>query len=412
MASILVVDDEADMRLALRNVLAQAGHSVEEAGDGPAALARAERGGLDLVLLDIRLPGMDGKQILRQLREKVPALPVIMVSGYGSVDSAVEVLRLGASHYLSKPFSNKDLLEAVSNTLKGVAAPFQGQEEGVLRRRLKEKISEAAAVAVAEPPRAAAAPSVVEPPRARWPRPLAGLALAGAVLAGALFLRGGASRPGRPAYALAGAHPTALVWVGDRLWTADWVAQTVTEHKLQGDKLSVVRSVKLPGSHLTGLALIGDRLYAADSWRKVIEVRRLDAALSLVDSVPSPAGSPSGLFWDGRYLWSVDAAAGRFYQHDVETRLTVLASYKSPGRTPSSLYRDSRFLWSADADTRTLFQHRLDNELRVVARYNDAALDAGNQPLSCFAWRDGWLWLARDGSPELIRRRLESFRKS
>ena len=109
MARILVVDDEADMRMALANVLNRMGHRIFEASDGPSALEFLQREKADLVLLDIRLPGMDGVQILRNLRETDRTTPVLMVTGYGSVQPAVEVMKLGASHSLPQPFSNRQL---------------------------------------------------------------------------------------------------------------------------------------------------------------------------------------------------------------------------------------------------------------------------------------------------------------
>lgn len=399
MARILVVDDEADMRLALHNVLLQNGHAVEQAGDGMAALARAAKGGLDLVLLDMRLPGLDGKQILRRLKEQDAALPVIMVSGYGSVDSAVEVLKLGASHYLAKPFSNKELVETVERVLASSASAGGPQpEEGVLRRRLAEK----AAGTTVQVRSAQAGPSS---------RPVAKVVVSACLAMAVVLALWSARRNSGEAYTLPSNHPTALVWMGDRLLSADWFTQTVTEHRLKGKSFEFVRSVKLPQSHISGLAAAGERVYLADSWKKVIEVRRLDASLSLIESFPSPGPVPSGLFWDGRYLWSSDASTGRFYQHDPTSGLTVLASYKSPGKTPAGMHKDAQYFWSADADSRALYQHRLDNELRTVARYSLPALDAGNQTLSCFAIRGSDVWLGRDGLSRLVRTPLSSFKK-
>ncbi|MFA6319181.1 MAG: hypothetical protein WC943_17345, partial [Elusimicrobiota bacterium] len=206
-------------------------------------------------------------------------------------------------------------------------------------------------------------------------------------------------------------HPVSVVWKGDRLWTADWFSQTVYEHRLQGGALETVRSTHLPDSHITGLALTDDVLFVADSWKKVIQRRRLDGGLTLLDSVKSPGPDPAGLFWDGRYLWSVDSDTQRFYQHDIDRGLTVIASFRSPGRTPAALFKDDQFFWSADADTRIVYQHRLDNQLRVVAKYTLPALDMGREALSGFTWRDGSVWIARDGLPRLFRYKLGDFKK-
>src|SRR5258708_6226381 len=118
MPKILVIDDEADMRFAVRMLLERSGHSVIEAENGDNALAKLDEMIPDLVLLDMRLPGMDGIQILQKLREKQKDLPIIMVTGYGNVELAEQALQLGADHYLSKPFHNKELIGVIQQILE------------------------------------------------------------------------------------------------------------------------------------------------------------------------------------------------------------------------------------------------------------------------------------------------------
>ncbi|MBI5884081.1 MAG: response regulator [Elusimicrobia bacterium] len=391
MANILVVDDEADMRMALGSVLTRSGHRIEQASDGQAALNRIDKGNIDLVLLDIRLPGMDGVQILRKIREKRDDLPVIMVTGYGSVESAVEVMKLGASQYLSKPFSNKELVDTVMSVLKSHGAapaePSPAPREAPAPQAASGKSEEA------------------EGPKIVWEW-VAGLAAVGVgVLAMAYFLGGPDSFP------VSYQHPVSVVWKGDHVWTADWFNQTVQEHRLQGASLETLRSVHLPDSHITGLAVTDDILFVTDSWKKVIQRRRLDGGLTLVDSVKSPGPNPTGLYWDGRYLWSMDSQTQRFYQHDLDRDLTVIASFRSPGKTPAAVFKDDQFFWSADADTRIVYQHRLDNQLRVVAKYTLPALDMGREALSGFTWKERDIWIARDGLPRLFRYKLGDFKK-
>lgn len=409
MANILVVDDEADMRMALGSVLTRSGHRIEQASDGQAALARIAKGNIDLVLLDIRLPGMDGVQILRKIREKSEDLPVIMVTGYGSVESAVEVMKLGASQYLSKPFSNKELVETVMNVLRAKGSvPSRPQAPASSAASLED--SRGASVAAeaevpAAPPARREGGAPAEGPAAVWEW-AAGLSAVGVgILAMAYFL----GAPG--SYPLSYQHPVSVVWKGDRLWTADWFSQTVYEHRLKGSTLETLRAVHIPNSHITGLALTDDALFVTDSWKKTIERRRFDGGLTLVESVKSPGSNPTGLYWDGRYLWSVDSATRRFYQHDTDRALTVISSFKAPGKTPAAVFKDERYFWSADADTRILYQHRLDNELRVVAKHTLPALDMGREALSCFTWKDGTLWIGRDGIGRLFRYKLDAFKR-
>ncbi len=117
---ILVVDDDAEFRRALRSRLVRRGFAVREAGDGQAALAAAREGTSALLLLDLRMPRLDGIAVVRELRRKQPELPIIVLTGHGSIDSAVEAMKLGAVDYLTKPCPPEDLDRAVDRSLERV----------------------------------------------------------------------------------------------------------------------------------------------------------------------------------------------------------------------------------------------------------------------------------------------------
>ncbi|MFC1680138.1 response regulator [Elusimicrobiota bacterium] len=406
MARILVVDDEADMRMALANVLSRMGHRVFEAGDGPSALEFLSSEGAELVLLDMRLPGMDGLQILRTLRETDRKTPVIMVTGYGSVESAVEVMQLGAAHYLAKPFSNQELVDTVERVLRGGTLP---ERVGVLGRRLAEKVRGGLAPLEARAPVIAAGGSVVaaRPEHSVWPW-LAGLAALFMAIALLWFAAG--RRPGRD-FGIPHEHPTALVWVGDRLFSSDWYTQSIYEFRLRGGRLEAVRSVRLPGTHITGMAFADGHLYVCDSQKRAIQKRRVDKQLSLVRAYTSPGPNPAGLFWDGKYLWSSDASTDRFYRHVVTADLAVVASYRAPGKNPASIYKDDAYFWSADSETRLIYRHRLDGKLRVLSVFSSQLLDQGPAPLSAFTLRGDNIWLGRDGSATLHVRPISKFER-
>jgi two-component system response regulator FlrC len=106
---ILVVDDEAGMRLALSEVLKRCGYQVAAAQDGVEALRQLEVSCFDLVISDVKMPRLDGMAMLQKIRERIPDLPVIMITAFGTVDKAVEAMKMGASDFIQKPFSLEDI---------------------------------------------------------------------------------------------------------------------------------------------------------------------------------------------------------------------------------------------------------------------------------------------------------------
>ncbi len=108
---ILVVDDDRTFRLSTAELLRQDGHDVDVAGDASEAVERLRAGVFDLVLLDMRMPGMDGLTAVEVLRTRGLQVPILMISGFGTIDIAVESLHRGADHFLSKPV-DPDVLSA------------------------------------------------------------------------------------------------------------------------------------------------------------------------------------------------------------------------------------------------------------------------------------------------------------
>ncbi len=116
---ILVVDDEADVRDALRMVLEYDGYEVLTAPDGKTALADLEANPPDAVLLDIKMPGMDGLEVLDKIVARQGPLPVLMISGHGDIATAVECTRRGAVDFLEKPPQRERILVSLRNALSG-----------------------------------------------------------------------------------------------------------------------------------------------------------------------------------------------------------------------------------------------------------------------------------------------------
>src|SRR5512144_1491027 len=107
---VLVVDDQKNMRTTTAIVLRDAGYSVAEAADGAGAIQRVAGATFDVVLTDVRMGAVDGMEVLRATLESSPSTQVIVMTAYGTIESAVEAIRRGAYDYLPKPFREDELL--------------------------------------------------------------------------------------------------------------------------------------------------------------------------------------------------------------------------------------------------------------------------------------------------------------
>jgi DNA-binding NtrC family response regulator len=115
---VLIIDDEESIREYLSMMLEREGYEVVATADGKKALRSQSQDGFDVVVTDLQLPGLSGIDVLSALREQDPTLPVIIVTGHASQESAIEALNLGAFYYLLKPVSNDELKQVVRNALE------------------------------------------------------------------------------------------------------------------------------------------------------------------------------------------------------------------------------------------------------------------------------------------------------
>lgn len=121
-ARVLVVDDEASIRDLLSKTLALAEYDVDTAADASTALGRVRTSEYDLMIADLRMPGMDGLTLIRQVKRIRSELPVIIITGYSSESSAIEAVNLGVAGYLRKPFRVPEVLAAAAKALGPPAA--------------------------------------------------------------------------------------------------------------------------------------------------------------------------------------------------------------------------------------------------------------------------------------------------
>jgi two-component system response regulator PilR (NtrC family) len=132
--AILVADDEPGVRESLAEILRDAGHDAKTAADGRAALAALEEQDFAVIITDLRMPGADGLEVIKRAREIAPQTLAIVMTAHGSVDTAVEALRAGASDYILKPVLFDDLLAKVERLLEHRQLAWQAQ---MLRREVE-----------------------------------------------------------------------------------------------------------------------------------------------------------------------------------------------------------------------------------------------------------------------------------
>lgn len=138
MATVLIIDDERPIRSTLRDILEYEKIKIEEADTGQKGLDIFQSKDIDAVLCDIKMPGMDGLEVLDKLQNINPDIPVIMISGHGTIDTAVDSLKKGAYDYISKPPDLNRLLVAVRNALDRKTLVKES-------RKLKKKVAEKSA---------------------------------------------------------------------------------------------------------------------------------------------------------------------------------------------------------------------------------------------------------------------------
>ncbi len=132
-ARILVVDDEESIRKVLATILEEEGFTVDTASSGKEAIEKSNNGYYNLALIDIRLPDMDGTELLTAMRKTTPEMAKIIITGYPSLQNAMEAVNKGADNYILKPFK-------VENVLRTIDDQLRKQEES--RKYSEERVSE------------------------------------------------------------------------------------------------------------------------------------------------------------------------------------------------------------------------------------------------------------------------------
>ena len=138
---ILIVDDEKHIVGTLKGILADEGYDISVAEDGLDALSMIQSNPPDLLLLDIWLPGMDGIEVLKTVKTDYPGIEVLIMSGHGTIDTAVKATKLGAYDFIEKPFSLDHLTQSVKNVLKLKKTQPASRRKGNSTHSAKRKLA-------------------------------------------------------------------------------------------------------------------------------------------------------------------------------------------------------------------------------------------------------------------------------
>ncbi len=136
MAHILIVDDEAKMRVLLSMMLERKGYEIDQAADGKEALKKLTASAYDLVISDIKMPEMDGRELITRMRQQDIVTPVVFITAFATIDSAVEMMRQGATDYVTKPFDEAKIWLAVERALNVSRLVSENRD---IKQELEEK---------------------------------------------------------------------------------------------------------------------------------------------------------------------------------------------------------------------------------------------------------------------------------
>ena len=136
--SVLIIDDEPLMRVSTLDALLAEGFEVQEASNGEEGIQKIQTGQYDVVITDLKMPGSDGLQVMQACKARSPETEVIVITAHGSVDTAVQAMKLGAYDYITKPFSIDELLLTVDRATK---VQSLRRENVALRQELEGKFN-------------------------------------------------------------------------------------------------------------------------------------------------------------------------------------------------------------------------------------------------------------------------------
>ena len=402
MSKILVVDDESGMRQVISKVLAPLGHDITGTDEGARAVQMAKEQSPDIVLLDIRLADMDSSDIIIRIKAVKPDVPIIILSGFGDTEAAVELVKLGAFDYISKPFKVNEFVNLVNKALSKTGAKTSSARPPAVQGTEHKKS------VVKQAPEAAAAISAV-----KQSKKSVGLIITIA----ALVLLAGAgvyswltyfSLPGDAEFKAPYSDASGICFENKNMWVTDWAEETIYEHD-PGNSLKVINTFKTQVSEPTGITYDGKNLWTSSTLEQKIYKHRLDPALSVEDSFKSPGPSPAGLCFDGKNLWSVDYQQGKLYKHNAANPAEIDAAYDLPAQNPCGIFSRGGYFYVADAKTNRIYKLAADT-LFLAGVYAMPGFEDQKRHVASIAYDGKSMWACAGGVDKLFRFKLASLK--
>ncbi|MHB9155640.1 MAG: response regulator [Endomicrobiales bacterium] len=416
MVKILIMDDEPALRNIVYNIVKPLGHPLFTAEDGRQAIEVAQREVPDLALLDMRVPDMDGLEVLAELRKINPNVRAIMLSGFGDVETAVHALKQGAFDYLSKPFKVDEVLKIVNKAIQSIP---QGAAHAVAAPAAVAA-SPAAAVPAASPapvspqPKAPAAVPGTEAPAAqsavkKIPVPafvIGGLVLAliAGFVAKSFFLSGGSATE----FPIPYSNPIGMCWIKPNLWVSDWVVGNIYQHAPDA-KLSIGSVYKTSNAQPSGLAFDGEFLWSCNSMEKRIYKHAMDKNITIEAIYATPNANPAGLYFDGANLWVLDTNASKIYKHKMDENLSVVGVYDSPAVSPCGMFRNGEYFFIGDYKTSKIYKVSA-KDLSVSEVCTIDEFSEGGYKLASITWDGTNVWASADGVDKILRLPLSALK--
>ncbi|MFH1368939.1 MAG: response regulator [Elusimicrobiota bacterium] len=406
---IIVIDNETGMRKVIAKILVPQGYTVLDADDAASGLAFCGKESPDAVLMDIRLPDMDGPDLLAEIKKINPEIPVIVLSGFGDVDSAIELVKAGAYDHLSKPFKVDALVQMLGKALaKTSQVPAMPGEHLNTRVSQPQKPGQPAM----KPPIAAQREKKgAAKPGAGFFLKIAVLFLAVAALGagGYFFWQNYMGVASTAEFDIKAANPSSLCYYNDNLWITDWVAGQISKFGIKEE--AAYPSQELPGGiQPAGVATDGKKAWISDSFESKIHVLEMSPVYAVKTSYASPGTNPSGLYFDGKNLWSLDFQASKAYRHNMDEKLSVAAEFDCPVKNPRCMFGEKDSFFILGALSNKLYKVR-QSDFMLEGIYEVPKSEKYTSAITSITFDGKCIWVAYQGVSKVTRYCMKKLNK-